>query len=102
MNHKKAIKPIGSSWSDFEKEVFTPDEIAASEIRVALILELIKARDEKGISQRDLESLSGVRQPVISRIEKGTVSPQLDTVIKLLAPLGKTLAVVPIESVAAK
>ena len=89
---------IGSSWEEVEKELFTPEEIAASDLRVALIGELIKARREKGISQKKLEELSGVRQPIIARMEKGSTSPQLETILKVLAPLGKTLAVVPLES----
>ena len=56
--------PIGDSWDDFETEIFTPEEIAASDLRVALINELICARNEKGITQRELEELSGVSQPV--------------------------------------
>ena len=59
--------------------------------------ELINARNEQGISQKKLEELSGVKQPIIARMEKGHTSPQLDTIIKVLAPLGKTLAVVPLE-----
>lgn len=82
------------SWDEIEAELFTPEEIAESNLRVALIGELIKARQEKGISQKKLEELSGVKQPVIARMERGTTSPQLDTVLKLLAPLGKTLAIV--------
>lgn len=82
------------SWNEIEAELFTPEEIAESNLRVALIGELIKARQEKGISQKKLEELSGVKQPVIARMERGTTSPQLDTVLKLLAPLGKTLAIV--------
>lgn len=89
---------IGSSWEEVEKELFTPEEIAASDLRVALIGELIKARQEKGISQKKLEELSGVKQPIIARMEKGITSPQLDTVMKVLAPLGKTLAIVPLEN----
>ncbi|MBR1496224.1 MAG: helix-turn-helix domain-containing protein [Oscillospiraceae bacterium] len=87
----------GGTWEEFEREFFTPEEIAASDLRVALIGELIKARREKGISQKKLEELSGVKQPIIARMEKGSTSPQLDTVLKVLAPLGKTLAVVPID-----
>ena len=52
---------------------------------------------EKGLSQKDLEKLSGVKQPVIARMENGTNVPKLDTVIKILAPLGKTLAIVPLK-----
>jgi ribosome-binding protein aMBF1 (putative translation factor) len=81
----------GHSWSAARKELFTPEEIAESDIRVALIGEVIKARREKGISQRRLEQLSGVRQPVIARMENGTSVPNLDTLIKILLPLGKTL-----------
>lgn len=89
---------IGSSWDEVRDELFTPEEIAASDLRVALIGELIMARQEKGISQKKLEELSGVKQPIIARMEKGTTSPQLDTVMKVLAPLGKTLAIVPLEN----
>ena len=89
---------IGASWQSVQQELFTPDEIAQSNLRVAIIGEIIKARQERGISQKKLEEISGVKQPVIARMEKGTTSPQLDTILKLLAPLGKTLAVVPIQS----
>jgi DNA-binding XRE family transcriptional regulator len=86
---------IGGTWDELEKEIFTPEEIAASDLRVALIGEFVKARNEKGITQRKLEELSGVRQPIIARIEKGHISPQIETIMKLLAPLGKKLAIVP-------
>lgn len=78
--------------------LLTQEEITASNLRVALIGELIKARQEKSITQKRLEELSGVKQPVIARMEKGATSPQIDTVLKVLAPLGKTLAVVPLNN----
>lgn len=89
---------IGKSWDEVREELFTPEEIAESDLRVALIGELIKARQEKGLSQKKLEELSGVKQPVIARMEKGKNSPTLDTMLKVLAPLGKTLAIVPIDN----
>ena len=88
---------LGGTWEELQKELFTPEEIAASNLRVALIGELIKARQERGISQKKLEELSGVKQPIIARMEKGTTNPQIDTVLKVLAPLGKTLAIVPLD-----
>lgn len=48
---------IGSSWDDVRKEIFTPEEIAESNLRVALVGEFIKARKEQGISQKKLEEL---------------------------------------------
>ena len=68
---------IGMSWEEFEKEYFTPEEIAASDLRVAIIGELIKARREKGLTQKELENITGIKQPVIARIEKGTTNPQI-------------------------
>lgn len=59
--------------------------------------ELIEARYEQGISQKKLEEVSGISQPVIARMETGESSLQLDTVLKVLISLGKTLAVVPLE-----
>ena len=86
--------PIGSNWDDFARKTFTADEIAASDLRVAVMNEIIKARQEQGISQKRLEELSGVKQPVIARMESGQTNPQLETLLKILAPLGKTIAVV--------
>ena len=63
---------------------------------MALIGELICARQERGITQKQLEEMSGVKQPIIARLEHGTTSPNISTVMKLLAPLGKKLAIVPL------
>jgi ribosome-binding protein aMBF1 (putative translation factor) len=87
----------GRTWEEARKELFTAEEIAESDLRVAIISEIIKARHEQGISQRRLEELSGVKQPVIARMEAGSATPQIMTVMKLLAPLGKKLAIVPID-----
>ncbi len=89
---------LDGTWEELQKELFTSEEIAARDLRVSLIGELIKARQEKGISQKKLEELSGVKQPIIARMEKGSTNPQIGTVLKVLAPLGKTLAVVPLDN----
>ncbi len=82
---------IGHDWKDVRNKIFTTEEIAESDLRVALIGELVKARQEKGITQRELEQMSGVKQPIIARMENGNTTPNLSTVLKVLAPLGKTL-----------
>ena len=89
---------IGKDALEFMDNFLTSKEVAESNLRVALIVELIKARQEKGLSQKKLEELSGVKQPIIARMEKGLTSPQLDTILKILAPLGKTLAIVPLDN----
>jgi predicted transcriptional regulator len=96
MNYTKSGFPV---WDkEFDKEHFTAEEIAESDMRVALITALVEARQEKGISQRQLEEMSGVKQPQIARMERGDANPQLDTLLKVLAPLGKTLKIVPITA----
>ena len=46
---------IGTDWKDVRKELFTKEEIAECDLRVAIISELIRARKELGISQKQLE-----------------------------------------------
>ncbi len=89
--------PIAATWEEVRAELYTPEEIAECDLHVAIIGEMIRARQEKGISQKKLEEMSGVKQPVIARMESGASSPTLSTVMKLLVPLGKKLAVVDID-----
>ena len=65
---------------------------------VELIRKIIEAREAKGLSQRELAALSGVKQPAIARLESMKSTPQIDTLFKLLNPLGYTISVVPIEN----
>jgi DNA-binding XRE family transcriptional regulator len=86
-------KPEGHTVAKARKELSTPEENAASDLRIAMMTELANARKKRGMSQRKLGKLSGVKQPIIARMEKGITSPQIDTVLKVLAPLGKTLCI---------
>ena len=94
---KEKISPRGTTWDELEKELFSPEEIEESNVRVAIVNEMIRAREEDGITQKQLEEMSGVKQPVISRMEKGATDPQLSTVLRILNSLGKTLKVVPLK-----
>ena len=49
------------------------------------------ARRHAGMTQRELAVASGAPQPAIARIERGGVSPRLDTLERLLAAAGTTL-----------
>ena len=66
-------------------------------MRLHILDEVRITRQERNMSQSQLEKASGVRQPVIARLERAENSPQLDTLLKVLAPLGKTLAVVDLD-----
>lgn len=61
-----------------------------------LIRTLVQLREEKGFTQSQLAELCNVKQPVIARMESAVHSPQIDSLLKILAPLGYTLQIVPI------
>lgn len=62
-----------------------------------LLKSLSSIRRESSFSQTRLGEAAGIRQSVISRIEGCEISPQINTLLKLLTPLGKTLAIVDLE-----
>lgn len=68
--------------------------MTAEDARQEIVQEIIRLRQENGISQKRLGEMSGVQQPIIARMETGATTPQLSTMLKLLLPFGKTLAVV--------
>lgn len=97
MNYKNGF-PV---WDEeLDQELFTPEEIAETNFHVAVITAITHARREQGMSQRELEEKSGVKQSTIARVERGQTQPTVDTLMKLLAPLGMTLAVVPLANTA--
>ncbi len=68
-----------------------------SEEKARLLKDLSAIRRDASFSQTRLGEAAGIRQSVISRIEGCEISPQINTLLKLLAPLGKTLAIVDLE-----
>ena len=88
MNKKHLI------WNELQTDIFTPEEITESRARVELISSIIDAQQAKGLSQKELADITGIKQPAIARLENGHISPNVDTINRLLAPLGKRLAVV--------
>lgn len=67
------------------------------EFETTLIGKMIEAREKKGLSQRDLAKLCGIKQPAIARLESMKTTPQIDTLFKVLNPLGYTISIVPLE-----
>ena len=82
-----------TNWKDYKETLLTEEEREELELKTDIISALIEARHNKKISQRDLEALSGVRQPIIARVEKGDTDPRLSTLIKMIRPLELKLTV---------
>lgn len=57
------------------------------EMEYDLIEKLINVRKEKGLSQRDLCKLIGMKQPYLVKIETRKISPSLSTVFKIINAL---------------
>lgn len=59
--------------------------------------EVVKqARGRHGVSQQTLALRAGTDQAAISRIERGEISPSVETVERLLAAMGERLGLEPI------
>lgn len=86
------------TWDNLRKEFeLSEEDERIVELEMNLIRTLVSIREEKGITQSQLAELSGVKQPTIARLEKSLHSPQLDSILKVLVPLGYTLQIVPIQ-----
>lgn len=87
-----------SSWKEIRKELNLSEE---EERIIALEKELIRSlaliREEQGLSQAELADKCNMKQPTIARIEKNQHSPQVDSLLRVLAPMGYTLQIVPMK-----
>ena len=84
------------TWEDFKKNVKNIDStikenIEEMEALANIISEIIKKRNELGISQRELAEICGLPHSSVARIESCTVKPKVDTLLKIMRPLGLTL-----------
>ena len=95
MDKMKKHQTFNEMFND--DEYVSPQEREQINFTVSLIGKIIEAREAKGLSQRELAKLSGVKQPAIARMESLKATPQIDTLIKVLIPLGYTLEIVPLN-----
>ena len=86
------------TWAEFEKELnISPEDEKLIEMEVKLLEAMVAIREKQGLSQAELAKKCNVKQPVIARLEKSVHYQQLNTILKVLIPLGYTLQIVPIE-----
>lgn len=84
-------------WEKIQAEMFTPEEIEMSRIRARIMFEVSQARKNKKLTQKELGAMTGLTQPAIARLESGQAGATLETMIKVLIPLGYTLKVEPVD-----
>lgn len=94
-------KDAGSvSFSDFYNDDtnVSPAERAKIEFEVELIGKLIDLRKAKGLTQGQLAEVAGIKQSALARLENLKATPQIDTLFKVLTPMGYKLTIVPDDS----
>ena len=90
---------MATNWKDLRQSFnLTPEEEEIINLEKSLISAIVDAREQSGMTQKQLSELCGVKQPVIARLESAVHSPQVNSIIKILKPLGYTLAVVKDET----
>ena len=68
-------------------------EYESLEAEFQIIREIISARKDKNITQKELSDLTGITQGDISKIENGNANPSLKTLKKFAAAFGKKLVI---------
>ena len=85
------------TWKELKNDLSVNQENQnANELEKDLIRTMVAIREEKGLTQTQLAEICNVKQPVIARMESSVHSPQIDSLLKILTPLGYTLQIVPI------
>lgn len=86
------------TWKKLREELnLTEEDEQLIAMEKELIQTMIHIREQKGITQTQLAELCNVKQPVIARMESSAHSPQVDSLLRILMPLGYTLQIVPMK-----
>ena len=93
------INVMGYDLEEVRKEINTPKKSSSYELCEEIIKEITHMRRYNTMSQQDLAKRSGVKQPMIARFERGINTPNMSTVLKLLAAFGKTLYIGDLKNV---
>jgi len=85
--------PVDPELDDIDAYVATFDEderreLAAAEAAIDLAILLHRARERRGLSQTAAAELAGLHQQAVSRFERPSANPRLDTVQAYLGALG--------------
>jgi len=86
-----------TTWKNLRKEFeLSKEDEKLIQMEKELIKTMVRIREEKGLTQAGVAEMCNVRQPMIARMESQAHSPQIDSLLRVLVPLGYTLQIVPI------
>jgi len=83
------------AWSEVREDIksLTASEKEELTFTASLVSEIVKRRIDLGLTQRELSKKCGIPQSAIARLETLVVTPRLDTIFKLIGPLGIKLKI---------
>jgi predicted transcriptional regulator len=91
------MKNPSVSWEKVKMDILKDDEVRKEiedlKLEYILIKEIIKARLDQNISQKELAKKIGTKQSNISRLESGEYNPSLKFLKKVADSLGKELVI---------
>lgn len=76
---------------------FIENEKVLMDLEYEFVKEFVNLRKEKGLSQQQMADNAHVIRETIARIENLMTSPQINTLIKILEPVGYTIKIVKID-----
>ncbi len=79
-------------------EDYVKKESEVLDLEYELISKIIKLRESNNLSQKALADLINFKQPTIAKIELMKNSSRINTILKILIPLGYKLDIVPIDN----
>lgn len=79
------MKKGKSNYNDREKRLMELEDLFVSEF--------VKLRHDNGLTQQKMADSANVIRETIARIENKITSPQVNTLIKILEPLGYTIKI---------
>jgi len=84
------------NFEEYKQKAFAEDpelydEYKKLELEYAIVRQVIAARSEQKLTQKDLAEKIGIKQSNISRFESGKYNPSLDFLKKIADGLGKEI-----------
>ncbi len=79
------------------KKEYIEREKKLIDIEYNFISDFIKTRKDANLTQQQMADKANVIRTTVARIENLMTSPQLNTLIKLLEPIGYTIKIEPID-----
>ena len=95
---KQHDKKYDSDWTAFKETLeLSKEEIAEIDLKVELMGKIINIRKKLGLTQSEFAQKCNIKQEYLARLEKSKTAPQIDTLLKILVPLGYKLDIVPLQ-----